>query len=462
MTPHQQEALKSIPQVQSLLESKRGVALSIEYSRTSLLDALRVSLDQLRLDIKTNEAVRFEETTFFERVASRLVDSSQPNLRRVINGTGIVLHTNLGRAPLAEEAIEAIAEVSRGYSNLEMDLESGERGSRYSHVESLLVELTGAEAALVVNNNAAAVVLALNTFAPEGEVVVSRGELIEIGGSFRIPDVIERGGARLVEVGSTNKTHAKDYKNAITDDTRVLLKVHTSNFRVVGFTSSVDRADVVSLAHEHGLIAMEDLGSGTLVDPADFGLAHETTIGETVRSGMDLVTFSGDKLLGGPQAGVIVGNADAVARMKRNPLLRAFRIDKLSLAALEATLRVYREKDEVDAVPFWKMMRQSMEVLHEKAERLKESLGTVTELNVVISEGDGYAGGGSLPGEEVPTWLVHVRHERLSTEALGAELRTGTPSVMGRIVDDAFVLDVRTIDESEFELIHDRFESVSS
>ena len=344
--------------------------------------------------------------------------------------------------------------VGRGYSNLEYDLDQGRRGSRLSHVEGLLCELTGAEAALAVNNNAAAVMLVLNTLAREKEVGVSRGEMVEIGGSFRIPEVIARSGARLVEIGTTNKTHAADYERAITDETRVLMKVHPSNYRVVGFTDAVPREQVVAIARERNLAAVEDLGSGTLLDLSRYGLPAEPTVQQAVAAGLDAVTFSGDKLLGGPQAGIVVGKKDAVQAMKKNPFIRALRIDKLSLAALDATLRLYRNPDRlVERLPLLRMLTAPSEILERRARTLAELLNKVPGITAEIEHSHGYSGGGSLPDEAIPTSVVAIRHESLRPDFMVERLRRGDPPVVARIENDRVVFDVRTLTDEEVGIV---------
>ena len=452
-----QERLSKLPKVDALLATPQTQELLKAYSRAQVVHGLRMQLETLRQRMLQGEGPdgEFTEASFFEAVESDLRAKRQPSLRRLINATGIVLHTNLGRAPLAKSAIEAVAVVARGYSNLEYDLAAGKRGSRHAHVERLLRELTGAEAAVVVNNNAAAVMLAVNTLAKDAEVVTSRGELIEIGGSFRIPDVIERSEAELVEVGTTNKTRIDDYANAITNRTRILLKVHQSNFKIVGFTSAAQREEMVALARERGLLVVEDLGSGILVDPAAFGLPDETTVREVVDAGVDLVTFSGDKLLGGPQAGILVGRADLITAMKKNPLMRALRPGKLNLAALEATLLLYLDEDRLkDSLPVLAMLTASEEKLKAKAQTLCDALGAPPGVHAELKQGESYSGGGSLPGEAIPTWLVAVRMDRLSADELAAQLRTQSTPIVARISGDALLLDLRTLtDENSNEIV---------
>jgi L-seryl-tRNA(Ser) seleniumtransferase len=389
-------------------------------------------------------------------VARRAEALARPSLRRVINATGVVLHTNLGRAPLPEAAVSAVAAVARGYSNLEYDLEQGERGSRHVHAAALLRRLTGAADALVVNNNAAAVLLVLAAVAAGREVVVSRGELVEIGGSFRIPDVMAQSGARLREVGTTNRTHAADYRAAIGPETAALLKAHPSNYRVVGFTAEVGLAELAAIARDAGLPLLYDLGSGTLLDLRPFGLAGEPTVAEALAQGADIVTFSGDKLLGGPQAGVICGRADLVARCRRHPLARAVRPDKLTLAALEATLRLYLDPERARTeVPVLAMLARTPQELAEAAAelaaRLARACGATAAVEVAADASR--AGGGSLPLAELPTHVVRLRPTPAAAvadaAALAARLRAGTPPVVARIQDDALLLDPRTLRPGE-------------
>lgn len=452
---------RQIPKVDKLLESESVRELIETYSRRHVLAAIRGALERVRGTIASgnDESFSFSEEDFFEEVREGLERYGRQGLRRVINATGIVLHTNLGRAPLALDALSAVAETALGYSNLEYDLESGERGSRYSHVAGLLCELTGAESALVVNNNAAAVTLVVDTLAKDGEVVVSRGELIEIGGSFRIHEVISRSGARLVEVGATNRTRIADYEGAIGDETRVLMKVHPSNYRIVGFSGEAAREEVVALGKEYGIAVVEDLGSGTLVDLRSYGLPHEVTVPEVVAAGVDVVTFSGDKLLGGPQAGIILGKADLTGRMKENPLLRAFRIDKLSLAALEATLRLYLDEDTLAAsLPLLRLLTQDVQTLSRRASRLRRVLSKLDGLEVRVEDGEGFSGGGSLPGKGIPTKLVAVQCGRMNPDEIAAALRRQATPVVGRISKQSFVLDMRTVADGEVPEIGEAFE----
>jgi len=448
--------LRALPQVQKLMESEAAKELTARFPRAAVVDALRIGLEALRRTVLTGDA-GFDglcpeslAKTLLESARAALEPTRHRHLRRVINATGIIIHTNLGRAPLAEPAVAAVGEVASGYSNLEFDLENGERGSRYDAVTGLLRELTGAEAALVVNNNAAAVLLAVSAMAQGGEALVSRSELVEIGGSFRIPDVIRQGGARLVEVGTTNKTRVSDYEAAITIQTRAIVKVHQSNYRIIGFTSAPAISDLAALARARGLVLMEDLGSGTLLDLTTIGLPHEPTVRESVASGVDLVMFSGDKLLGGPQAGIIVGRKDLIGILKAHPLLRAVRIDKLSLAALEATLMLYRDPDRLGAsLPVLAMLAAPMPVLERRAEDLAALLREIDGLEVDETGGESYSGGGSLPGTALPTRTVTLRTPGLSTGELARRLRLHCPAVVGRISGGRLTLDVRTLEDRD-------------
>jgi L-seryl-tRNA(Ser) seleniumtransferase len=380
-----------------------------------------------------------------EEALRRVEQAGRRSLRRAINATGVVLHTGLGRAVLSKAAADAVAEAARNHSLLEIDPESGERGSRLAHVAGLLRELTGAEDALVVNNCAAAVFFAVGALAAGREVVIARGQLVEIGGSFRIPDVIRSAGARLVEVGTTNKVRLRDYAEAITDQTALLLRVHPSNFRIVGFTEEPSLEELTALGRERGLAVMDDLGSGALIDLSCYGLVAEPTVHASVRAGADVITFSGDKLLGGPQAGLVLGRADLTAKLKRHPLMRVLRVDKLTLSALEATLRLYRDEAiALREVPTLSALTAPADALESRARELAVRLAPLG-LDVVLEAGISQVGGGSLPGEELPTTLVSVRKEGVSTAELARRLRTGEPSVWARIQRDRLVFDLRTV-----------------
>lgn len=459
MTAALTEMLRRIPKVDLVLEWPEIGAMLAGHPRPEVLLSVRNALDILRQQVKEGALPLFPgRDGIAAMIRDELARRSSRSLRTVINGTGVVVHTNLGRSPLAEEARSAVSGISTGYSNLEFDLASGERGTRYSHVEGLICELTGSEAALVVNNNAAAVILALSALAQGREVIVSRGELVEIGGSFRIPDVMRQSGAHLVEVGTTNRTHPRDFKNAVTDSTALLLKVHTSNYAVIGFTAEVPVAGMSKIARESGIPVMLDAGSGCLIDLSPYGIAGEPTIRQYLEAGADLVTFSGDKLLGGPQAGIIAGKREYLEPMKRHPLLRAVRIDKLTLAALEATLRLYRdERCAVLSIPTLRMLTSTPESLERRADlllrRFRRSLPPTVRL--LKHRGESSAGGGSFPLLQLPTTLIEVRIAGASPQEIEVALRTGVSPVIGRIHRERFLLDMRTILEEDIVALHE-------
>ena len=450
--------LSRIPAVhvlaEGLEESKPGLPKAF-YTR-----AARLVTQRLRKDILEGGRTSLSEEEVFRLGESLLAEETRPHLRTVINATGVVVHTNLGRSPLAEEALEAISAVARRYSNLEYRLSERRRGSRYEHVVGLLRELTGAEEALVVNNNAAAVLITLNTLAKGKEVVVSRGELVEIGGSFRMPEVMAWAGCKLREVGTTNRTHLKDYESAINENTALLMKVHRSNFAVVGFTKEVSGKELVALGRRYGIPVVEDLGSGCLVELSRYGVRREPTVQEVIRTGVEVVTFSGDKLLGGPQAGIIVGHRELVEKIRRNPLNRALRIDKLTLAGLEATLRLYLDEDlAVQKIPVLRMILLPPEEIRRRARRLKRMLVKAAlpgfEFEVVSTVCR--TGGGALPIADLPSFAVAVKSERFSPEELHEKLRLGEPPIVGRIEEDRFLLEVRTLFPDQFPLIVEAF-----
>ena len=451
------ELFRKIPKVDELLRGERFEKLLQDHSRGRLVAAIRVALSSLRERIKALDpsAVSMEWFTpeaIYSHVEEELSRRTEYHFRRVINATGVVIHTNLGRSLLAPMVMKHLARVAGSYSNLEYDLDEGGRGIRYVHVQRLLCELTGAEDALVVNNNAGAVLIALNSLASGKEVVVSRGELVEIGGSFRIPDVMAWSGAVLKEVGTTNKTHPYDYERAIGERTGLLLKVHTSNFRLVGFVEQVPGQEVATIAHKNNLPAMEDPGSGNFVDFRTLGLPSEPTVQQALKDGMDVVTFSGDKLLGGPQAGVILGKKKYIEPIQKNPLNRALRIDKLTLAGLEATLKLYEDPMEaVSRIPTLQMITQSPETLKRKAmalrRRLANGVGEGFTFQVVSSTSR--AGGGALPEEALPTYCVAVTPLRISETVLERRLRSSDPPVIVRVEEDRVLLDVRTLLEGD-------------
>jgi L-seryl-tRNA(Ser) seleniumtransferase len=444
--PH--DLRRQLPAVDEWLSSVQGRALSDEFSRAEVLAVLREHLayHRRRLGDGTTGLPAFTSDEYVARLRADLLRRRLPSLRPAINATGIVVHTNLGRAPLAPEALDAVAATARGYSTLEIDLSTGKRGSRHRHVEALLVELTGAGAGLAVNNCAAAVLLALNTLARDAEVVISRGELIEIGGSFRMPDVIAQSGARMIEVGTTNKTTLADYARAITPSTRALLVSHPSNYRIVGFTAKPALAELAALAHERGVLLIHDLGSGALVELRVGEGPAEPTVAHSLSQGADLVLFSGDKLLGGPQAGLVAGHADLIEAIKRNPLARAVRIDKLSLAALAATLTLYRPPhDPLERIPVLRMLSEPKKSIARRAARIARELRNKSRLTVVLSDDVSYAGGGALPLEQLPTKVVRLRARDMTATELAQRLRAAAPPVIARIADDAVILDPRTV-----------------
>lgn len=441
-----QAELRKLPSVDSLLQTEAVAQLVERYGRELTIEAIRAALDEARQAVLQEEAAPTVEALISE-AAHRLESESRPSLYPVINATGVIIHTNLGRAPLSERALRAISDVSVGYSNLEYDLEAGARGSRYLHAAQLLRRLTGAEDALVVNNNASAILLTLTALAHEREVLISRGQLVEIGGGFRIPDVMQQSGARLVEVGTTNRTYVRDYADVLHPyNTALILRVHHSNFSLSGFVHEPKLADLVSLGDEYAVPVMDDLGSGTLLDTQEYGLAHEPTIQESISAGASVVTASGDKLLGGPQAGVIVGKADIIAKLRHHPLARAVRVDKTTLAALGATLLAYLEGKAPQEIPVWRMIATPLETLGARAQQWRTDLSqTGVSTRVVAAEST--VGGGSLPGQTLPTWALAL--EVPSPDRLARQLRhpgiDTRPPVVARIEEDRLLLDPRTV-----------------
>jgi L-seryl-tRNA(Ser) seleniumtransferase len=449
--------LRQIPSVDRLLATPGVQDLLVRHPRWAVLEAIRETLATCRARAQagalTVEAVHrlLDSAALQAEVGAATLRKAGGSLRPVINATGVVIHTNLGRAPLAPSVLAAIDAAARGYSNLEFDLASGLRGSRQVHVEELLRALTGAEAALVVNNNAAAVLLAVNTLANNREVIISRGELVEIGDAFRIPDVMTRAGGRLHEVGTTNRTHLADYEQAIGPETGLILKVHRSNFLLLGFTAEVEGAELAELARRNGLPFVEDLGSGALLDFSAFGLRREPQVADAIRAGVDLVTFSGDKLLGGPQAGLLVGRRDLIARLRRNPLARTVRIDKLCLAALEATLLLIREPDRArQEIPVLRMLGQPADAVGARAEALAAALrSAVPGVRCAVEDGTSEVGGGALPLQLLPTRLLALDPGAQGAAAMEARLRTGTAPVLARVQENRILLDLRTVAPAE-------------
>ena len=455
-TRSSQDALRRLPSVGRLLQGEAASRWVAALGRDLVVEACREALEAERRRVLSGEAYAGEEALWADVVA-RLQATVQPTLRPVINASGVVIQTNLGRSPLSEATLDAMRRAGEGYSNLEYDLAAGERGSRYVHAEALLTRLTGAEAGLLVNNNAGAVLLALSALARGREVIISRGQLVEIGGGFRIPDVMAQSGAQLVEVGTTNRTYASDYRAAITGETAALMRVHSSNFRVIGFTHQPTLDELVALAHERGLPLIDDLGSGTLLDTAPYGLAHEPTVQESVAAGADVVTFSGDKLLGGPQAGIIVGRADLVAQLRRHPLTRALRVDKTTIAGIQANLLHYVKGEATREVPIWRMIAATADEVAARARALIAALGEAgARCEVVL--GQSMIGGGSLPEETLPTALIAVEISAPSDAARA--LRLGDPAVVSRVQDDLLLLDLRTVLPREEEALIARLREV--
>lgn len=449
--------LRNIPSVESILSLPQTTLYLKKYPREIVVNGIRQVLQGVRSQILKSESKENSSSAtpsvdqILKSLETTLDKASQHNLRPVINATGVVIHTNLGRSLLPAVAVRHLQAVAQSYSNLEYDLDNGRRGSRYSSVVGVLQELTGAEAALVVNNNAAAVFLVLDTLAKGKEVIVSRGQLVEIGGSFRIPDIMARTGAILVEVGTTNRTHLYDYERAINSNTAFLMKVHTSNFHVVGFTSDVPLAELVKLGKTHGLPVIEDLGSGSLIDLSRYGLLKEPTVQETLKAGADIVMFSGDKLLGGPQAGIILGSNDLIRQIRDNPLNRALRIDKLTLAALESTLKLYLSPETIEQIPTFRMLTTPVSEINRKALRLYRSLYRIAgnEYEIKLVSVDSQVGGGALPLQELPSRAVSIKPHRFSIVQMEADLRRLPRPVIGRIEDGSFILDMRTVDNGE-------------
>ena len=429
--------LRGLPAMDALLTDDAARILVQQHSRDLVVAALRAELDSARQAILAGEEVDIARAAIIQRAGADLLRQQQPSLRPVINATGVIIHTNLGRAPLSEAANAAMRAASTGYSTLEFDLQSGERGSRLVHAADMLHDLAGAEAALVVNNNASALVLILSALARDKQVVISRGQLVEIGGGFRIPAIMQQSGAHLVEVGATNRTRISDFADALTERTAMLLRVHSSNFKQIGFVQQPTLPELASLAHERDLLAVDDLGSGTLIDTAQFGLDHEPTIQESLAAGVDLVCFSGDKLLGGPQAGIILGKAEAVGQLKAHPLARALRVDKLTYAALLATLEHYRRGEALAQIPVWQMISRPLADIADTARRWAKSSGGS------LIKGESTVGGGSLPGASLPTWLLAL--DSANPEALKAALRRADPPIIARIAGGRVLLDPRTV-----------------
>lgn len=454
-----QDMLRRLPAVEKLLKDPSVKSLQDSLPRSIVVQAARTILDRLRDEIKCGgipDDGDLSPKRIADSVRELALRLAEPSLRRAVNATGIILHTGLGRAVLPEAARKAINEVAAGHSTLEVDIESGARGSRSVHYRQILSDLCGSESAFAVNNNAGAVLLALNTMAAGREVIVSRGQLVEIGGSFRMPDIMTRAGARVVEVGTTNRTRISDYEQAVTDDTSLLLRVHTSNFRIVGFTQEASLQEMIELGRRYGIPVMDDVGSGALVDMGQYGLAGELTVQESIHAGADVVTFSGDKLLGGPQAGLIVGRQNLVDAMSSNPLARALRLDKLALAGLEATIRLYFDPDRaVHDIPTLRAITRPLAEIESAARDLKRRIDVLglEDVTVELVDGMSQVGGGSLPGEELPTRLVALASSSFGPDEIAAGFRRNDPPIFGRVGDDRLLLDLRTVTRKELDAI---------
>lgn len=449
---------RNIPKVDVLLEKPEIINLIEKYHRDVVIDAIREEIDKLRNFIKENDDISLIEEKI-NNLAGNVTLNVQKvysyNLRKVINGTGTILHTNLGRAIISKKHADYLREVVTSYSNLEYNLEEGKRGERYSHFEKLICKITGAESAMAVNNNAAAVMLVLSSMAENKEVIVSRGELVEVGGKFRIPDVMKSSKADLVEIGTTNKTHLEDYEDAITENTGAFLKVHTSNFKILGFTESVSIDELCKLGKEKDIPVIEDIGSGVLVDLSKYGLEYEPTVQDSIKAGVDIVSFSGDKLLGGPQAGIIVGKKKYIDKMKKNPLTRAFRIDKFTATILEMIFHEYlNEEDAMKNIPVLSLITKDIKDIEESANKLYEKLNDIKDVaHVEVEETLSQIGGGSLPAERIKSKCVTILPKNISTAALEERLRLGENPVVGRISEDKLILDMRTVLEDEIDVL---------
>ena len=448
------QLLSQIPAINKILLLDEVKSLIQEYSEVGVKSAIKNYIDEIKQEILNEELHEVPSLEKIVEVVTQIVKSEDKNsLRRVINATGTILHTNLGRSLLSQKIKENIESVAFNYSNLEFDIDNKKRGSRYVHLIDIIKKLTGAEDVLVVNNNAAAVLLTLNTLVKDKEIVVSRGELVEIGGAFRIPEIIKLSGGTPVEVGTTNKTHLKDYENAITDNTGALLKVHTSNYKIVGFTKEVSNEEISYLARENELVSINDLGSGQFVDFSRFGLPYEPTVKEVLDSGIDIVTFSGDKLLGGPQAGIIVGKKEYIEQMKKNQLTRALRVDKMTLAALEATLKLYLdEKEALEHIPTLHMISLSKERLFAKSDVFKTRLSDL-DFKITVAEDKAEVGGGSYPASYLDSVVVKLEHPRLSATDIERRLLEVEIPIITRIKDNELIFDMRTLRTREFDLV---------
>jgi L-seryl-tRNA(Ser) seleniumtransferase len=446
------QGLRGIPSIDTLLESDAIRASAVRIERTILIRIVRESVDDVRGRILSGQEIDDPARTIAERVEARVERLLKPRLHEVINATGVIIHTNLGRAPVSDAAASAMASVAGRYVPLELEIDTGKRGGRMSEISEMLRLLTGADASLVVNNNAAALLLTLSSLCAGGEVILSRSQAVEIGGGFRVPDVMAQSGARLMEVGTTNRTYVRDYEAAINEQTAALLTVHWSNFKIIGFTEQPLLSELAKLASSRSLPLIEDLGSGSLLETTPYGLTHEPTVGESIAAGVDVVCFSGDKLLGGPQAGIISGRSDLVARISRHPLARAVRADKTALAGVAETVRHYLQGDAVERIPVWRMIAADREMLRLRCEEWRARIGMAEIVSVV--ESNSAIGGGSLPGEALPSWALAI--ESSHPDRLARVLRTGEPSIMPHIEDGRLLLDARTVFEDQDDALIDR------
>ena len=460
------EILSKLPSVDEVLGNKNISEILNEYPRNLVLECIRETIDLKRKfilskkDYLSNIEINF--ASIVDDSISRVRIKYELSLKKVINGTGVVIHTNLGRSLLSESIKDDLLNTAFRYSNLEYDIEHGERGSRYSHLTETIKKLTNAEDVLIVNNNAAAVLLVLSTLAKDKEAIVSRGELVEVGGSFRIPSIMELSGAKLVDVGATNKTHLNDYEEAISEETSVLMKVHTSNYKILGFTESVEISELKKLGDKYNIPVIEDLGSGVFIDLSKYGLSYEPTVMDSLKQGADIVTFSGDKMLGGPQAGIIIGKKEYIEKMKKNQLTRALRVDKLTICALEATLRMYLDENKaVKEIPTLRMLTYSMCDLEEKANNLYSNI-IEKNINGVVSIEDGLSqvGGGSMPLETIKSKVIAIVPNKINVSTLEKRLRLSSSHIIGRVYNDKYMLDIRTIFEDEFNVIAKELKNV--
>lgn len=459
---NKKELLKTLPKIDVLLENDK-IKSNTKVGRSIITDSLRETIDLYRKGILEEKITEYNLDDILEDANTLIKKKSSMNLRRVINGTGTVLHTNLGRAVLPKSAAEAVVSVVSGFNNLEFDIEKGERGSRYSHVESLICKITGAEAALVVNNNAAAVMLALSTVCKGKEAIVSRGQLVEVGGSFRIPSIMELSGAKLIEVGTTNRTHVYDYESAITEETGCILKVHKSNYKILGFTEELDLDDFKSISDKTGIPIIEDIGSGIFIDLSKYGVANEPTVQASIKKGIDIVTFSGDKLLGGPQAGIIAGKKKYIDEMKKNQLTRAIRVDKMTLAALEAIFRLYLDEEAaIREIPLITMLTKKTDVIKSDAMRLARSIRSKLgdRAEVKVKSDFSQIGGGAMPLETLDTYVVAINPKLKSPNEVEKELRNAKIPIIIRIYKDEIIIDVRTLFKDDYKIISDTLSSI--